>query len=221
MSCNHLRGVVFDMDGVIIDSHPTHRLAWKQFLQSVDREASDDELEFILEGRKREEILRHFLGDLSSDQIRQYGSRKDEMLRRLGNGTKPIAGVIEFLSSLKEAGVRTALATSAGKTRTLGTLAELHLSDYFDAIVTGDEVVTGKPDPLIYRLAAQRMDEKPQHLVAFEDAVAGVSAATGAGLRCVGLAVGQRAKHLSAAGADPVLPNFLALSLPQLRTLLP
>ena len=59
-----LRGVVFDMDGVIIDSHPAHRLAWKAFLESVGRETSDEELDFILDGCKRAEILKHFLGEL-------------------------------------------------------------------------------------------------------------------------------------------------------------
>lgn len=220
MTPDPLRGVVFDMDGVIIDSHPTHRRAWKQFLLSVHRETTDEELDFILDGRKREEILAHFLGGLSPAQIREYGSRKDDMLRRLGNGTKPVAGVIDFLTSLKKAGLRTALATSAGHTRTHGTLAELGLIGFFDAIVTGDEVPAGKPDPLIYRVASDRLQEAPKNLVAVEDAVAGISSATGAGLRCVGVAEGRRAIELRAAGADPVIPHFLSFSLPQLRSYL-
>jgi len=127
-----------------------------------------------------EEILRHFLGDLSVEQIREYGERKDDMLRRLGNGTHPVEGVVELLASLKRAGLRAGLATSAGGARTRGTLSELGLGSYFDAIITGDEVATGKPNPLIYRLAAERMQEEPQYLIAVEDAVAGVKAATDA-----------------------------------------
>jgi beta-phosphoglucomutase-like phosphatase (HAD superfamily) len=72
-----LRGVVFDMDGVIIDSHPAHRLAWKAFLESVGRETRDEELDFILDGYKRAEILEHFLGKLAPEQIAEYGNRKD------------------------------------------------------------------------------------------------------------------------------------------------
>ena len=212
-----IRGMVFDMDGVIIDSHPAHRRAWREFLQSMGRKCSESELDFILEGHKREEILRNFLGDLAPEQIREYGNRKDDMLRRLGNNTKPVVGVIDFMASMKGAGIRTALATSAGRRRTHGTLSDLGLSRYFDAIVTGDEVAAGKPDPMIYRLAAERLQEDPQHLVAVEDAVAGVKAATEAGMRCLGVAPTRRVEELRAAGADPVVPNFISFSLEQLR----
>ena len=96
--------------------------------------------------------------------------------RRLGNGTRPAAGVVAFLNSLRSAGLRVALATSASRTRTLAILADLSLTDCFDAIVTGDEVPAGKPDPLIYRLAAERIREEPEQLLAIEDAVSGVKA---------------------------------------------
>jgi len=70
MSCHSgIRAVAFDMDGVLIDSHPAHRAAWRKFLLSLDRHVSDDELSFILEGRTRNEILRHFLGDLSENEL--------------------------------------------------------------------------------------------------------------------------------------------------------
>lgn len=206
------------MDGVIIDSHPAHRLAWREFLRTVNRDTTDEELDFILDGRKREEILCHFLGQLSPAQMRDYGKRKDDMLRRLGNSTKPVAGVIHFLASLRAAGMRVGLATSAGHRRAHGTLAELGLSNYFDAIVTGDDVTLSKPDPLIYRIAAERLQEQTKHLVAIEDAISGVKAATQAGLRCVGVASGERAKDLRDAGADPVIPDFLSLSLAQLHS---
>src|ERR1700758_3891223 len=78
-----IRGVVFDMDGVLIDSHPVHRSAWRKFLTSIGRRTTDTELEFILDGRKREEILRYFLGDLPPEQIEEYGIRKDKMLREI------------------------------------------------------------------------------------------------------------------------------------------
>jgi beta-phosphoglucomutase len=211
-----VRGVVFDMDGVIVDSHPAHRCAWKLFLESVGRFVTDQELEFILDGRKREEILRYFLGDLSSREILEYGMRKDEMLRRLGLEIQPIEGVIEFLTTLSEAGINAALATSAGRSRTEGTLSKLGITDFFVAIVTGDEVYNGKPDPTIYRIAAQRLGEHPKHLVAIEDAVSGVQAARLAGLRCLGIAKAPRAAKLQGAGAQAVVPDFRSLQISDL-----
>ena len=107
------------MDGVVIDSHPAHRRAWQKFLGTVGREVTEAELDFVLDGRKREEILRYFLGELEPSKIAQYGTLKDEMLQQLGEGLRPLPGIMEFLNSLSHAGMRMALATSAGRTRSL------------------------------------------------------------------------------------------------------
>jgi len=205
------------MDGVIIDSHPAHRRAWQKFLHAVGRDVTDTELDFVLDGRKRDEILCYFLGELKPAQIAQYGTLKDEMLQQLGEDLRPLPGIIEFLNSLSPAGIRIALATSAGRRRTCGTLEELGLARYFDAIVTGDEVGKGKPDPAIYRLVAERLNETPESLLVVEDAVSGVKSARAAGMRCLGVASPQRAEALRDAGADPIISDFRSLSLARLR----
>lgn len=212
-----LRGVVFDMDGVVIDSHPAHRAAWKSFLEGVGRTTSDSELDIILDGGKREEILQYFLGELDSKQIAEYGKRKDQILQAHSNTLEPMAGVVEFLNHLSNSGVRIALATCATRHRVCGTLEELGLAHYFDTIVTGDEVTAGKPDPAIYRLAAARLQESPDNLLAVEDAVSGVRAARAAGMRCVGVAHNGRSDLLRLAGAHPVIEDFRALSFTQLE----
>jgi HAD superfamily hydrolase (TIGR01509 family) len=174
-------------------------------------------LDFILDGRKREEILSYFLGELTPAQIAEHGAHKDEMLRLLAEDMQPLPGVVGFLDSLCRLGIRIGLATSAGTRRAHGTLKDLGLSHYFDAIVTGDEVVIGKPDPAIYLLVAERLNETPENLLAVEDAVSGVKAARAAGMRCVGIASAERAAPLRTAGADPVVPDFQSLSLEQLE----
>jgi len=212
-----LRGIVFDMDGVVIDSHPAHRRAWQKFLHTVGREVTDAELDFVLDGRRRDDILCYFLGELNPAQIAQYGALKDEMLQQLGEDLRPLPGIIEFLQSLSDAGIRIALATSAGRRRTRGTLEELGLAHYFEAVVTGDEVGKGKPDPAIYRLTAERLDETPESLLVVEDAVSGVKSARAAGMRCLGVASPQRAEALRDAGADPIISDFRSISLARLR----
>jgi beta-phosphoglucomutase len=214
-----IHGVVFDMDGVIVDSHPSHRAAWRQFLQSVGRPASDSEIDFILDGHKRAEILRHFLGEeLSLEQIREYGNRKDQMLHELGSRMQPIDGAIEFIVELRQAGIAVGVATAAAGTRAQATLSELGIKDYFDVIVTGDDVPVGKPDPSIYRLVATRLDENPSQLLAFEDAASGVQAALCAGFRCIGVASGQRVEQLRAAGAQVVISDFKSLHISDVLT---
>jgi beta-phosphoglucomutase len=207
------------MDGVVIDSHPAHLAAWKTFLADVGRPTSDEELDVILDGGKRDEILKYFLGELGREEIAQYGKRKDEILRSHGSKLAPMPGVVEFLDCLSNAGVRMALATSASRSRACGTLEALGLMHYFEAVVTGDEVTAGKPDPMIYRLAAALMQEAPNHLLAVEDAVSGVKSAKGAGMRCLGIAHNGRAEALHLAGANPIVNDFRSLSLRSLELL--
>src|SRR3954454_6672016 len=76
-----LGGVIFDFDGVIVDSHPAHMDAWKAFLLSKGKAISDTDLSFVREGAKREEILRHFLGELTPDQTVSYGLEKDKLFQ--------------------------------------------------------------------------------------------------------------------------------------------
>jgi HAD superfamily hydrolase (TIGR01509 family) len=214
-----LRGMIFDLDGVVIDSHPLHRLAWRRFLNGVGHSVEETELEFILDGRKRDEILRHFLGELTPAKVAEYGAQKDEILRELRAEMRPFPGVVEFLDAVSKARIRIALATSASNRRAHGTLEKLGLAGYFEAIVTGDDVSASKPDPTIYRLIAERLDEAPENLLAFEDAVSGVRSATSAGIRCVGIASARHTEHansLRSAGANPVVPDFHSLSLAKL-----
>jgi HAD superfamily hydrolase (TIGR01509 family) len=210
---SQLQAVVFDMDGVIVDSHPAHRFAWRGFLRTLGKEVADSELDFIMDGRKRKDILLHFLGPLTDDQLQEYGSRKDELFWQALPDVVPVPGVFEFMECIRRAGITMAVATSASAGRTRSILMRLGLLTNFRAIVTGDEVRDGKPDPGIYRLACQRIDCSPEVAVAIEDAASGVRAAKGAGLKCVGIASHQLEEKLTAAGADHVLPDFLNLSL--------
>lgn len=216
----NLRAVIFDMDGVIVDSHPAHRKAWRQFLRTLGREISDVELDFILDGRKRADILRHFLGELSEAEITDYGRRKDEFFQHSSFRVKPLAGIIEFVDELITRGIATAVATSASESRTRSTLDRLQLTARFNIIVTGSDVVRGKPDPAIYRRACQLLNVKPENALAIEDAASGIQAARAANLTCVGVAGRSRAEMLVNSGADHVLENFLDVSLAHLETIL-
>lgn len=212
-----LNGVVFDLDGVIVDSHPLHRIAWREFLRTVGRQVDEAALDFVLDGRTRKEILVHFLGPLTDQQLNHYGHLKDELLNTLADEMRTIPGVLEFLDHLSHAGIRMALATSASRQRACGTLREIGIAHHFQSVVTGDDVAAGKPDPAIYLLAAKRLELAPESLVAVEDAVSGVRSAMAAGLKCVGVASATHAESLRAAGADPVVPDFHTLSVNQLR----
>jgi HAD superfamily hydrolase (TIGR01509 family) len=208
-----LRGAIFDLDGVLVDSHPVHMRAWKRFLLGIRKTANDQNLEFILEGRKREDILRHFLGDLTEEQVRFYGLQKELLFREEAKTIKTIPGVREFLNQLHQASIPMAVATCGGSDRVGYLLGVLMLREYFQVIVTGDDVKEGKPDPTIFNEAARRVGLRAEDLLAIEDSVSGVRAAKAAGMKCLGIAVPARAQKLREAGADWVLPNFLEASV--------
>ncbi len=208
-----VHAVIFDMDGVIVNSHPVHRKAWQQFLQLLGQDVSESELDYILDGRKRADILCHFLGPLSPEQIHEYGHRKDLFFRESAGEVQAIPGLVGFVEHVASQRKSMAVATSASESRTRFTLEQLGLRSYFDVIVTGKDVKLGKPAPDIYRAACQGLRVAPQAAVAFEDAVAGVAAAKAAGLRCVGVLSHQPAEKLMAAGADFTIPDFAGLSL--------
>jgi beta-phosphoglucomutase len=217
---SQLRAVIFDMDGVIVDSHPAHRKAWRQFLRTLGREVSDVELDFILDGRKRAEILRHFLGELSEAEIADYGKRKDEFFQNSSFEVKPLPGLIEFLHQLNGARIATAIATSASESRTRSTLNRLRLTECFNVIVSGSDVICGKPHPAIYRRACELLNVSSENSLAIEDAASGIQAAKAANLVCIGVAQRDRSEMLSTAGADHVMENFIGLSLVNLETIL-
>jgi HAD superfamily hydrolase (TIGR01509 family) len=220
MNTRQLRGVIFDMDGVLVNSHAVHRKAWRLFFQSVGREVPESELDFILDGRKRSDILRHLLGDCPDLELQEFGRRKDCIFRQMQLEVAPLPGVVRVVGELHRSGVALALATSAGRSRARSTLVELGLLNCFQVIVTGDDVFSGKPDASIYRLACNRIKIEPEYLLAVEDAISGIQAAVGAGLRCVGVASHETSERLTAAGAVHVVADFESVSARDLESML-
>jgi beta-phosphoglucomutase len=207
---------IFDMDGVIIDSHPVHKLAWRKFLESMGRSVTDSELEFILDGRKREDILRFFLGELTPDELTDYGVKKDDFFARYADCLQLVDGVVEFIAELNQRGIRMAVATSASRYRVDRMLSQFKIDQYFSVVITGNDVKEGKPNPAVFKAACERLQGFPSASVVFEDAVSGVRGAKAAGMHCMGVANAAHARLLSAAGADYVVPNFVGVTVERL-----
>jgi beta-phosphoglucomutase len=212
-----LRGAIFDFDGVIVDSHPVHTRAWKRFLESVGRMASEEELQFVLDGRTRDDILRHFLGELDTEKMVEYGHRKEQFFRDEAAAVQEIKGLRNFLENLEETQLPLGIASSGSKSRVDLLLDRLSLKRYFRVVVTGDEVAQGKPHPAVFLKAAECLGTDPCDLIAFEDAVSGIKAAKSAGMICVGVAAPDRASLLVDAGANDVVPDFRPLSYLKLQ----
>ena len=217
---NDIHGVIFDMDGVLIDSHPAHRRAWQEFLQRLGKEVTATELDFILDGRKRCEILRHFFGEMSDVELAEFGRIKDEIFQQISLEVQPIPGVLDFIEDLKQHFVKLAVATSASHSRTHSTLQRLKLQHEFATVVTGDDVADGKPNPEVYNLVRSRLGIEAQQCVVVEDAASAIESARHEGFLCLAVGHNGIAEKLRHAGANWVIDNFLGLSLGSLQTML-
>jgi HAD superfamily hydrolase (TIGR01509 family) len=215
-----LKGIIFDLDGVIVDSHGAHTKAWRALLESLGRHVSEQELEFVVEGHKREEILRHFMGELREKEVREYSALKDEFFADVAHEVTVIPGVLEFIERALSEGVVLAIGTSAARKRAQETLNGFRLESHFRAIVTGDDVQRGKPDPAVFQMAAQGLGLSAGNILVCEDAVPGVQAAKSAGMKCLAVAANGRRALLERVGADAVVEDFRRVGLDDLRRLL-
>ena len=206
------RAAIFDMDGVIIDSHPIHKKAWRKFLKLLAREVSEEDLNFVMDGRKREEILRHFLGELSDEEVRLLGQQKEQLFRQEAGDIKVTEGLYDLLQQLSEAEIKLGVASSGGESRVNYVLDLFHLRHYFGTIVTGNQVTAGKPDPTIFRVTCDRLRVRSTETLVFEDSVSGVRAAKAAGMRCIGVATNGVIATLLEVGADHIIPDFSSVS---------
>jgi beta-phosphoglucomutase len=203
-----LKAVLFDLDGVVADSHPIHEAAWKTLLVEQGLNAAALKLDFLYAGHPRREILRHYLGSLDLDEMERLGRRKDELYAIAVSELKTKPDIPRVLSQLTRDGILCALATSAGSVRASETLERFEIASYFSAVVTGEDADLPKPAPDIFLLAAEKLSVPPAHCVVVEDSVAGVVAARAAAMRCVAYVPRERATELRTAGAADVISDF-------------
>jgi len=204
---------VFDMDGVLIDSGAHHRHAWRMLLDEMGAEPADPEHWRLTIGRPSEEAIPLLLGRRVSDaEARRLARRKRDFYQaRAQKGLDPVLGVREFLESLEELGVPCAVGTSASRWDAERLLDDLGLLRFFDAMVTADDVMLGKPDPEVWVQVARRLRVPVARCVVFEDAPVGIQAARAAGMRAIGVTTAHRDDELIAAGASLTIPDFRGL----------
>jgi HAD superfamily hydrolase (TIGR01509 family) len=209
------RAVVFDMDGVLVDSGAHHREAWVRVLGELGVSAPPGFWRRTI-GRPSVEAVPLLLGEaVAPAEARRLARRKQEhYLTLAASGPRAVSGVPAFVETLDALGVPLAVATSARRCDALELLGPLGLIERFRAIVTVEDVARGKPDPEVYLLAARRLDVPPEACLVFEDATVGVQAALRAGMRAFGVATAYEPADLLAAGAERVIVTFEGLTWP-------
>ena len=194
--------VIWDMDGTIVDTAAQHFKAWRTVFsgRGVAFSCADFRKGF---GLRNDDIIRDALGPQAApEEIASISREKTELFREnvRREGISPMPGAIELLTALHERDVPMAVASSAPRQNVDAFLKMLGLEHFFKAIVTGEEVVKGKPDPQIFLLAAQKLNAQPRCCAVIEDAVRGIEAAHAAGMRSVGVAANHPRESLKLAG---------------------
>jgi len=208
-----IQGAIFDMDGVLVDNLEYHIRAWQQLGREHGRDLSRDSIRRVF-GQRNDEMISSLFGSrLSREVLGLYATRKEEIYRALmAPALEPVAGLLGLLAGLREAGMRSAVATSGPRENADLVMDGLSLRSYFDVIVTGDDVSRSKPHPDIFLLAARRMALPPESCVVFEDSSAGIEAAARAGCLCIALATTHSPKELQDYQTALIVSDFTTLS---------
>jgi beta-phosphoglucomutase len=186
-----IKAIIFDLDGVIVDTAHYHYLAWKRLAMELGFDLTLDQNE-LLKGVSRMRSLEIILDlggiKLSAAEMERIANKKNGWFVEYVNTMKPeeiFPGVKELLKSMRSKGLKVALASSSKNAPAVIRL--LNIENEFDAVVDGTMIVHSKPDPEIFLLAAKKLGIDPASCVVFEDAEAGVEAALAAGMKCVGV----------------------------------
>ncbi len=214
--------VIFDMDGVLIDSNPFHLRKWVDLLREHGIPFDEEALPKIILGHRNDSAFRRFFGaQLTREEIRILSGELEEKFRKaFGPHAQLLPGLQRFMDECRANAVPMAVASSAMTKNVEFVVTRLELGPYLQTILTGDEVSHAKPDPEIYLRTAAKLGLEPSNCVAFEDSFVGIEAAKRAGMKCIGIASTFPAEDLRReTHADLVVPGFEVVSLPTLRQL--
>ena len=206
-----IRGMIFDLDGVIVDTAKYHYLAWKALADSLGirfTKQDNERLKGVSRVRSLEIILEIGGKTLSAEQkqfyLKQKNDRYLEYIHQLRE-KEILPGAKGFIQDARAQGLRTAIGSASKNTEMI--LQILRIRDLFDAVIDGTKVTKAKPDPEVFAKGAEELGLPPVECVVFEDAQAGVEAAHNAGMRAVGIGSRERLPD-----ADINLDGFTGLT---------
>jgi beta-phosphoglucomutase len=218
MSKPYLEAVLWDMDGVIADTMQYHYSAWRDILKEKGITVTLDDFRPLF-GQRHDNIIRYALGNnLTHEQIEALSDQKQALYRqRVAKDIRALPGAVELIKVLYKNKIKIALASSATKENVDIIVKGLHIEKYFQAYVNGQEVAEGKPSPLIFQLAAKKLNVPAENCVVFEDAVAGVTAAKSGGMKCIAVTTSNPRANLQ--NADLVVDSLEEVSIETMKGL--
>ena len=213
-----VKACIFDLDGVIVDTAVYHFKAWTRLANHLGfdfTEAENEKLKGVSRVRSLQLILEWGGVEKTTDEQSQLADLKNSWYVEMIQGMQPdeiLPGAKEFLLTVRNAGLKTALGSASKNSRTI--LEKVGLIELFDSIIDGNTVTASKPDPEVFLKGAQSLGFNPADCVVFEDAIAGVEAALAGGMKVVG--IGDSATLI---GANLVVAGLHEMNLDKLYKL--
>jgi beta-phosphoglucomutase len=220
LSVNGL-GVIFDVDGVLVDSYQAHFEGWLRAGKTWGFTITEEQFARTFGRTSREVIVDTFrMTWLTDDQIKQLDEQKEAIYREIVAESFPaMDGASDLLDSLTAAGFKLAIGSSGPPPNVAVVIDQLQRRQLFGRIVTGADVVRGKPDPQVFQLGADGLGIPSRNCVVIEDAAAGIAAAHNAGMKAVGfVSTGRTAEEL--VEADRIVHSLRELSPENLAELI-
>jgi beta-phosphoglucomutase family hydrolase len=210
------KAVIFDMDGVIVESEDAHIKAEKQIMLERGVNVSGDELHEYTGSTARFMFTKLREKYKLKDSVETLEMEKEEILLKLiRNDIEPVAGVLVLIKRLNLRHIRLAVASGSSKQVVNYLLEKMKVASLFDAIVGAEDVQRSKPAPEIFLTAAQRLNVRPEECVVIEDANLGVEAAKKAGMKCVGYK-NLHSGNQDLSEADFIIDSFQELNIDRL-----
>ena len=204
------RALIFDMDGTMIDSMPTHAQSWVTFTQRHGLTIDLPDLMRRTTGRTGAECMRELFGrDLPDEEAWRLITEKEVIYRELFTPIfTEVAGFKAFAAQTLARGLKVGVGTAGDRHNIAFAMGHLKMDPAPHAIVGGDEGLAGKPEPAIFLEAARRMDMSPQDCIVFEDAPFGIEAARRAGMRAVAICTTHTPEQLAGPHVIAAAKNY-------------
>ena len=206
----YLQAVIFDLDGVLIDSADARLRSWQELAAEIGSDITREQFLSTF-GRQNRDVIPALFGIHDAVEVERLGERKEALYRDCIRGNVPACEhAADLVGECVSAGLKLAVGSSGHPLNIEIALQEMGIADCFKAVVTGYDVTRGKPDPQVFLLAAERLSVEPQRCVVIEDAPAGIAAARAGGMYAVGITTGHTAEALI--GAHLIVDSLAELS---------
>lgn len=212
-------GIIFDMDGVIVNNNSYHYQAWKQLAAKYGKEINPDNYREHMNGRTLDELMEYIFNEpMPKEKAREIGMEKEAIYRNLYQPhITPTKGLLKLIGDAADQGIEMVVGTSAPVENVVFTMNGLGIRHYFKDILDDRAVTKGKPNPEIYQKCAQAINLPNESCVVFEDAISGIKAGRAAGSKVIALATSHKRDELS---ADMIIDDFTQINLKQIVDLI-